>query len=198
MQQALKTEQRQSAITRAAEAGRLKALDMPGESGIDLSQITWPDVKHYDFEHGKHTMELALHIAQDPLAIPLSAEDLKVLKAAALLHDVGRTKPWTATDEHHAARGASLADDIMKKTAWWAQSELRERVCKTIHDHSLAKEPPNDPLLRALWDAECYEACRFMKEGQEGMVLMVKRRKQTLSSWAANENHHARWRARYA
>lgn len=206
LKEAIKTERRQAAITKAALAGTVRALDAPSDSGIDLSAIEWPTVPHYGFAHGKHTMELALHIVErhsmEPTFVPyfegITPDDRRVLKAAALMHDLGRTRPWNVDDPYHAKRSAEMADEAMKKTRWWTEAHLRERVCRLILEHSLdPKEKPRDPLLMALHDAECFEAARFQREGQDGMMRMVKRRVQCLTSWALIEAHHERWRDRY-
>ncbi len=190
-QQAL-AERRQSALTRAAVNGNLRGQITPQEAGVDLSTITWPSLPEYDYMHGKWTSQLAVHIAQ---TIPdVRAEDLQVVRTAGLLHDLGRREDWRKPDPGHNTRSAALADEVMKKTGWWAKAELRERVCRAIATHTLEGPPPADPVLVALWDAECLESARLAPRTSEGIKILKARTERVITPWAKNPEHQRRWR----
>ncbi len=187
-------ERRNEATTRAALTGNLRSQVTPTEAGIDLSTVPWPQKEDepYGYYHGKWTAQLAVHIAE---TLPdVKPEDLRVLRTAALLHDIGRREDWRKPDPGHAQRSAALADELMKRTEWWAQSALRERVCRTIATHTLEGPPPGDPILISLWDAECLESARLGPKTKAGASILAARTARVLTPWAKNPEHQRRWR----
>jgi len=195
VRRALDQEQHFRNITAAAAANRMRTTITAEDSGIDIALVEWPTAPGYGYDHAKNTSQLAVHIGG---ALNLKDAELKVLRTAAFLHDIGRRAPWTESDPSHAQRSAELADSIMRRSPWWSASALREQVCKLIVAHDLNNgRKPTDPLAIALHDAECFEACRRMHDGTAGADLMATRRKACISEWALDDGYHRRWRAKY-
>lgn len=163
----------------------------------NLLNIVYPDVPGYGPQHGKNTSQLAVYCAQvngifDP-------RELEALKAAGLLHDVGRTRPVGEQDRDHARRSAEMADRFMRSDpAGLAQRDLREHACRLIAAHDLSrKDPPQDPLLRALWDADSLEAARHAPNTPRGRTLVVERYQRLLSPFARSATAQKRWLEKY-
>lgn len=183
----------------------------PEESGIDVSRVTWPaerkpeELAEYDFAHHKHTMELAVYIAE---GMPeLKPRDIRVIRSAAMLHDLGRERHWKLDDPGHAQRSAKLAADVLLASPLWGQRDLIDDICRLIQEHSLAHisygqndargAPPMSPLHVALHDAECFESARLAPNTLEGAAVMKARMGAVLTQWAKNPEHQRRWRDRY-
>jgi putative nucleotidyltransferase with HDIG domain len=192
---ALDAERRFATITQAALANNIRSNVSADEAGVRLDLVDWPAIPHYGVDHGKRTSQLAVHIGQQ---LDVRDDDLKVLRTAALLHDIGRRAPWDENDPEHAQRSAELAEEVMRATPWWSQSQLRDRVCRLIAAHTMQYSmPPSDPLLVALHDAEAYESFRFVSEGSKATELITRRVGQLLTDWAKNLEHQRRYRALY-
>lgn len=201
MKQMLETERRQQAITQAALQGQLLNTITAEDSGIDLALIQWPtdgagaELPEYGFDHAKRTSQLAVHIG---LELNIPEADLKILRTAAFLHDIGRKTSWRQADPYHAERSAALADDIMRRSSWWAAEERRRAVCQLILGHHVGVDHrPQGPLATALHDADCYEAARLAPGTKEGLEVMSARHKLCASTWAQDAEKHRRWRAQY-
>ncbi len=195
-----RTMQQELEVHRAFEgaAHQAKKHVTPEEAGIDIRTIVWPSEKkpgvldEYDFYHHKWTTHLAIHIAEG-FETPLSPRELKVLRSAAMLHDLGREEGWRSQDPHHAERSARLAHDHMIKTPLWADRELVNEVCTLIKQHSLSRAPTS-PMLLALHDAECFESARLAPSTMDGIQNMAKRMDQCITPWARLLEHQRRWR----
>lgn len=103
----------------------------------------------HDWEHVERVYNLALHIAQRENA------DLEIVKAAALLHDIGRK----AQDDSggkvcHAAKGAELAREILSRIGY--PLEFTERVVHCVASHRYSKNdlPPQSIEAKVLYDAD--------------------------------------------
>jgi len=103
----------------------------------------------HDWEHVERVFNLAVHIAQKENA------GLNVVKAAALLHDIGRK----AQDESngkvcHAAKGAELSREILERLGY--PTEFTERVVHCVAAHRFSKNdlPPASIEAKVLYDAD--------------------------------------------
>lgn len=163
----------------------------------NLLNIVYPDVPGYGAQHGKNTSQLAVYCAQ--VNGIHDAREIEVLKAAALMHDVGRTRPVGEVDRDHARRSAEMADRFARSDpAGVVQRALREAACRLIASHDLSrKDPPHDPLLRALWDADSLEAARHAPNTARGRALVVERYQRLLSPWARSATVQKRWLEKY-
>lgn len=203
LQQAIETERRHANLTAAAQQGNALNSITVEENGIDVSAVPWPvgpggsALEEYGFAHGKHTAQLAAHIATTVFNVV--GEDLLVLGAASWLHDIGRKLGWRDSDPNHAERSAELADKVMKSTpSWLHKTERRLAVCKLIANHSLHK-PLRDrsPLTISLYDADAYESARLAPDTKEGLSIMSLRMQSCVTEWALDANHQRKWRAQY-
>ena len=114
--------------------------------GLDISEIPFSKVEHFDYNHGLRTQMLAHELAAQWLEVT-NIEQLRIVKTAALLHDLGREMPWQQADEYCGRRSAELAVKTLraKKDTWWQQS-LIAQVERIIGAHSLGNaELPHDP-----------------------------------------------------
>lgn len=191
---------------------------MPDDVGVDIRTIEWPNeraarlklntetganrLNEYDYDHHKWSARLATHILMHPNgAFSVGANpgekpsDLQInaVKAAMMLHDLGREERWEKEDPYHAKRSADLAYEHMKKSAAWNKAELIELACRLISEHSLSKKPTS-PLLIAMHDAECFESCRLGPMTPRGVENMAHRMGQVVTPWAHNIEHQRRWR----
>lgn len=163
----------------------------------NLLGIVYPEVPHYGPQHGKNCSQLAVYIASTEGVTEVA--EVEALKAAALLHDVGRIRPVGESDVDHARRSAERADIFIRSDAAGSvQRALREHACRLVAQHTLsAKTPPQDPLLRALWDADSLEAARIEPNTARGRAFVVERYKRLLTPFARNPATQKRWLEKY-
>lgn len=169
-------------------------------SVADLSRINFPDrvdpvlLKDYGYQHHSETAKLAHRVGE---FLGLSEHDLSVVKNAGMLHDLGRRTPWPGVDPGHQERSAQMADEAMRNDPIiWGDGKKRFDVCWVIANHRMdGPAPPTDPRLVALWDAECYEACRFAVGTREGIQAMKAGFERVITAWAKHEEYQRRWRA---
>ncbi len=102
----------------------------------------------HDFDHILRVLVLAERIAR------AEGGDLEVVRAAALLHDIGRAQE-EVTGEDHAAIGAARAREILAGHP----PEKVEAVVEAIASHRFrGGPPPATPEARALFDADKLDA----------------------------------------
>jgi len=102
----------------------------------------------HDFDHVLRVLALAERIAR------AEGGDLEVVRAAALLHDIGRAEE-EATGGDHAAIGAARAREILAGHP----PEKVEAVVTAIASHRFRSgPPPATPEARALFDADKLDA----------------------------------------
>jgi len=103
---------------------------------------------HHDFDHVLRVLALAERIAR------AEGGDLEVVRAAALLHDLGRADE-EVTGRDHAEIGAERAREILAGRA----PEKVEAVVHAILAHRFRAGPaPETPEARALFDADKLDA----------------------------------------
>jgi len=124
----------------------------------------------HDFDHVLRVLALAERIAR------AEGGDLEVVRAAALLHDIGRAEE-EATGGDHAAIGAARAREILAGHP----PEKVEAVVTAIASHRFRSgPPPATPEARALFDADKLDAMgaigvarAFARAGAHGQRLWV-------------------------
>lgn len=84
----------------------------------------------HDFSHTERVYNLAVKIAKAEKA------DLKIIKAAALLHDIARCKEEKGEIKCHAETGAELAEEILKEINFPADKILKVKDCIKVHRYS--------------------------------------------------------------
>ena len=159
--------------------------------------IQYPTLEYYGPEHGRNTSQLAVYAAEvDGIT---DHTDLEVLKAAALMHDVGRTKPWQVVDKDAPRRSAEMADRFIRSDAQGARlgAAMREGVCRLIAQYDPQGTPPRDPLGRCLWDADHMETARFSPNSPEGRKATEAAYRALLTPWAQEESTKKRWLRKY-
>jgi HD superfamily phosphodiesterase len=163
----------------------------------NLLAIVYPSVPGYGPEHGKHTSQLSVYCAATEGLTNVT--EVETLKAAGLLHDLGRATPAGTPDRDHALRSAERADRAIRSDpSGSGQGALREAVCRLIAQHSLdKKDPPQDPLARALWDADSLEAARHAPNTARGRAFVVERYARLLSPWARKKSVQVKWLKKY-
>lgn len=214
--QRIHAEQRADGIMRGVAANQQRVGDIIGAA--DLSRIEWPEQPYYGWEHARDVSQLAVHIAQGGRATvgcdaDLTNNDIDVIKAAGLFHDLGRTEEWTKPAPGHRFASAERARKLMLEDAQaWFRRDLIDDVCRLITLHVMpAVDPdgnlrdeqgrviahpelPADPRLRCLWDAEAYEGMRFAPGTWEGSVILKARLAHLATPWAKITEHQRRWR----
>jgi len=164
----------------------------PAITGFDLRNVAWPTVDHYGYQHGNETSQLAWHIAR---GLDVGGEDLEAVKIAALLHDIGREQPWQAADPYHGRRSAELAGKLLRGSdEFRSRHSIVEKVEELIGRHSLhTTQLPDDPRLRAMWDADSYESARFAPNTVEGLKLFQSRTSTLCTPWARERQNKKTW-----
>ncbi|MEK7547592.1 MAG: HD domain-containing protein [Patescibacteria group bacterium] len=102
----------------------------------------------HNFEHTERVMKLCMHIGKKEKA------DLKILKIAAVLHDIGRKFEDESKGKIcHAKKSAELARKILKKYNF-PQSKI-EKVAHCIEAHRFRNEiTPQTLEAKVLFDAD--------------------------------------------
>lgn len=184
-------------VAAGAAAQRNKTIT-PEDAGIDLSRITWPserkpeELAQYDYYHGKYTSQLAVHILEGfPDVRP---RELQVLRTAAFLHDLGRERNWRMADPGHQERSARMANEVLRASPLWSNSDLVDEMCALIAKHTLPGRPVS-PSEIVLHDAECFESARFAPDTREGIEIMRARMGACVTPWGQLLEHQRRWRA---
>ena len=103
----------------------------------------------HNMDHIMRVYNLALHIAEG------ESVDNDVLKAAALLHDIGRVKedndPSGKTD--HAIEGARMAENILRSLGYPKHKIKHIQDCIVSHRYRTGEVPKTDEA-RILFDAD--------------------------------------------
>lgn len=142
---------------------------------IDMSVVTWPGLDGYDYQHAQNTGKLARFLAEN---IGLDPVTVRIVEAAATLHDIGRVK--LGEDPNHYARGAELAQKVLtsgSNASSWNEDQ-RNEVSRLIMKHGDRNEARGDKRLQVIQDADRLEFVRFNvgKKEQLGRIAEVCRR----------------------
>lgn len=151
---------------------------------LNVQRAVWP-ADPYGYNHGLKCAELVDTIAR---SLGASEREVIIVRAAALLHDLGRTetRQFWAPEPAHAARGAGLAREVLEKEDnWRADADARREVQRLVGQHQLERPPPAGDLLAvALWDADSLEAARFDTSAASIRDLVRRRYSRLLSPFA--------------
>lgn len=183
-------------LERDANLRELNQHLSPSTLFSNLLAVVYPSVPGYGPEHGKNTSQLAVYCAATQGLTDVT--EVETLKAAGLLHDLGRRAPAGEKDPNAPQRSAELADYAIRcDPSGSRQRELREAVCRLVARHSLDKDPPQEPLLRALWDADTLEEARHAPNTARGRAFVVERYARLLSPWAQRKAVQRKWLTKY-
>jgi len=119
----------------------------------------------HDEEHVQRVVKLAVYIAENEGA------NLKVVRRAAELHDIGRGSP------NHAIVGAKKAKELMEKMG--EDGGFIEEVCHCIESHAFSSNIiPRTPEAKVLSDADKIDAIgavgvarAFLYSGENGRSI---------------------------
>jgi hypothetical protein len=164
---------------------------------VDVREVNWPTFKGYDFDHGRHTAQLVRHLASlntnsGGLGV-IDEPDVRILEAAALLHDIGRTKE--GDDPDHYRRGAILANGILAGPGNNWTPEDRDAVSRLILRHGDRDAARGNALLQILQDADRLEVGRFDVQTKAGLARIAQscRRELFWTPWAADAGTLRKW-----
>jgi uncharacterized protein len=101
----------------------------------------------HDWDHTLRVHDLCLAIAKK------EGGDLSVLRLAAYLHDIGRTRRYSRGEGGHAARGARAARRVLARLG--ADAATIDAVAHCITTHRFrGSAPPDSREAKALFDAD--------------------------------------------
>ncbi len=102
----------------------------------------------HDWDHTMRVLNLCAHIGKK------EAADLKILKFAALLHDIGRSYEDESSGKVcHAAKGAELAGRMLKK--YGLSRDETDRIIHCIQTHRFrGRKKPLTREAKVLFDAD--------------------------------------------
>jgi putative nucleotidyltransferase with HDIG domain len=115
---------------------------------------TLGEIGSHDFSHTERVYKYSLLISKG-LDV-----DLDIVKASAILHDIGKHIERKGEIKDHAAYGAIEARKILEKTDF--PKEKIEIVCKCIVLHNKKEDLPNIKEVRVLKEADGLEAVGAM------------------------------------
>lgn len=106
----------------------------------------------HDWSHVERVLRLCVRIGKNEGA------NLKILKLAALLHDVGRKKQDASDGEiDHASLGANMAQELLEKRNYSEQTIQRVKHC--IEAHRFRSDVmPESKEAKILFDADKLDA----------------------------------------
>jgi len=148
----ISAERIQVEIVKMLVSQRPQMWEMVWEMGItkvimpefDLMMETEQNTPHHIYNVGVHTLKVMEHVRGD-----------KVLRLAALLHDVGKPKMRT-TDENgrdhfkrHAKAGQEIAGVIMKRLKF--DNDTTNKVLKLVYWHDLRPKAEAAAIRRAMY-----------------------------------------------
>jgi len=116
-----------------------------------MSSVTAPDLRiAHDFRHVDRVRRWALRIAKGE-----AVQDLELVEAAALLHDIGLTRVEIEQRGQHVQAGAEMAAGFLRKRQLFTEEET-EAITDAIRCHS--SPSGGGELGRILRDADKLDA----------------------------------------
>lgn len=161
---------------------------------VMLDRVPFSETPFYSYrEHCEGVGRLALVLGQ---TLGLKDRDLRIVRYAGILHDLGRSQPWQRSDPDHGQLSARLADEALRRDPQYgADSAFRDEVCRLIAGHNLsAADLPKDPKAMALWDADALDSARFSPNTRDGIVVFKERTTRLCTVDARAEDVQLRWR----
>jgi uncharacterized protein len=109
---------------------------------------------HHDLEHVERVHDLCIRIAREE-----SKADLDILRTAALLHDVARIRELDDTrgTVEHAALGAKMAEEILRKLNYGNEKIAQIKHCVAVHRYRRNRKP-RTVEAKILFDADKLDA----------------------------------------
>lgn len=102
----------------------------------------------HDFEHILRVYHMAERLG------PAAGADMRILRAAALLHDAEGTTPGSSERKHHHLASADFAARVLEEEGWSAADIAAVQHCIRAHRFRGTGESPETPEARALFDAD--------------------------------------------
>ena len=109
-----------------------------------------------DCAHDRHHVYRVLNAAVD-IAGHVAVNDMDVLLAACLLHDVGREAQAADLELCHARIGGEMAYDFLISLGWPQEKALHAKACVASHRYR-GGEAPQSIEAQILFDADKLEA----------------------------------------
>ena len=113
-----------------------------------------------DSAHDTQHVYRVLYYAMD-IAAHEPGADLEILRAACLLHDIGRAEQNADPKIDHAARGAEKARAWLDENGYSADFALAVSDCVRTHRFR-SDNPPQSVEAKILFDADKLDACGAM------------------------------------
>ena len=115
-------------------------------------RLFWEASGSHDWDHTQRVAALCEHIGRAERA------DLKVLRMAAYLHDIGRCRQDRSNGRHcHAGEGARLAAEILAKVSLGAAE--KENIIHCVRAHRFREQHAPETLeAKVLFDADKLDA----------------------------------------
>ncbi|HMN61628.1 MAG TPA: HD domain-containing protein, partial [Anaerolinea sp.] len=102
----------------------------------------------HDFEHILRVYHMAERLG------PAAGADMRILRAAALLHDAEGTTPGSSERKHHHLASADFAARVLEEEGWSAADIAAVQHCIRAHRFRGTGESPETAEARALFDAD--------------------------------------------
>jgi len=113
-----------------------------------------------DSAHDTQHVYRVLHYAMD-IAAHETGSDPKILRAACLLHDIGRAEQYADPRVDHAACGAEKARAWLEANGY--RAEFARAVSDCVFTHRFRSDnPPRSLEAKILFDADKLDACGAM------------------------------------
>lgn len=178
-QNAIRTQQEATAA-RMAEAPRAQPFE------IDVQSVDFPLLLGYGYQHSKMTaMHASTMLFLDYGGLYRSGSDEhKAVYLAGFFHDVGRRT--LEHDPEHAMRSAEVFERWAKQRSD-VTAAVRERAVRLIAHHSKRPEN-NDPLARALYDADLLEIVRHAPNTKASLLAIQKAKNRGFGDFINGKN----------
>jgi uncharacterized protein len=102
----------------------------------------------HDFNHILRVYHMSERLAQ------AEGADLDIVHAAALLHDVGETRPGSGERATHHFQSADFAAQVLKTEGWKEEPISAVQHCIRAHRFRDNREPPATIEAKVLFDAD--------------------------------------------
>lgn len=157
---------------------------------INLADVAFSTIEHYGSNHALEVSQLAHVIGA---SLNLNAEQLRVVRAAAFFHDIGREKDWRSSDPEHNKRSAYIAERTLRsRKDGHGDASFIEQVCHYVAHHAVGQRF-DDPVAQALHDADALDAARFAPGTTTGMMRLKSATGSCLTAFGRDRDNIKRW-----
>jgi len=149
-----------------------------------MTKTTYKEINKFmlsqmlDSAHDKYHVYRVLNYALD-IASHECVDDMGVLIAACLLHDIGREQQFANPELCHAQVGGEMAHEFLLSIGWESSRAQHVKECITSHRYR-GNNTPQSIEAEILSDADNLEACgaigiarTLIYEGQTGEPLYM-------------------------